>query len=199
MIPYVKNVILASEDQVAIDAMAAKLMGFDPLADVKFIRLAHERGLGCGDPKAIEVVGDLEVAAQNWRFVGPFKNMTFAARMQHLIYWGWMKGFVEWSLKTWLAPWAYIASVIYHDSFWYPVFGRARVQAAMESTWGRLFTNYETVTPNEQGYPQVGAKRGGIVRGLWRAVGLSMKILWTCVREAPEIAVRKRKMATSKS
>ena len=30
LIPVVKNVILASEDQVAIDAVAAKLMGFDP-------------------------------------------------------------------------------------------------------------------------------------------------------------------------
>ena len=26
-----KNLILASEDQVAIDAVAAKLMGFDPM------------------------------------------------------------------------------------------------------------------------------------------------------------------------
>ncbi len=32
MEPIVKNVILASADQVAIDAVAAKLMGFDPLA-----------------------------------------------------------------------------------------------------------------------------------------------------------------------
>ena len=47
--------------------------------------------------------------------------MTFASRMQHQIYWGPMKKPIEWSLKTVLAPWAYIASVIYHDSFWYPV------------------------------------------------------------------------------
>ncbi len=43
MIPRVKNVILASADQVAIDAISAKLMGMDPLS-IKFIRLAHERG-----------------------------------------------------------------------------------------------------------------------------------------------------------
>ena len=41
MIPHVKNVILASADQVAIDAVAAKLMGFDPMT-IKYIRLAHE-------------------------------------------------------------------------------------------------------------------------------------------------------------
>ena len=44
MIPHVKNVLLASADQVAIDAVAAKLMGIDPMADCKFVRLAHEHG-----------------------------------------------------------------------------------------------------------------------------------------------------------
>ena len=59
MIPHAKNVILASADQVAIDAVAAKLMGMDPLS-IKFIRLAHDLGLGCGDPREIEIVGDVE-------------------------------------------------------------------------------------------------------------------------------------------
>ena len=57
MMPHVKNVVLASADQVAIDAVAAKLMGFDPM-QIKFIRMAHEMGLGCGDPRDIEIVGD---------------------------------------------------------------------------------------------------------------------------------------------
>jgi len=74
MIPTPRNVILASADQVAIDAVAAKLMGFDPLRDIKFIRLAHEMGLGCGDPRDIEIVGDVEAAKENWNFVGPFQE-----------------------------------------------------------------------------------------------------------------------------
>src|SRR5436309_11838598 len=41
MIPHVKNVILASADQVAIDAVAARMMGMNPLS-IKFIRLAHD-------------------------------------------------------------------------------------------------------------------------------------------------------------
>ena len=57
MMPYAKNVLLASADQVAIDAVAAKLMGFDPMK-IKFIRMAHDMGLGCGDPREIEIVGD---------------------------------------------------------------------------------------------------------------------------------------------
>ncbi|MCH8243379.1 MAG: DUF362 domain-containing protein, partial [Planctomycetes bacterium] len=199
MIPYVKNVLLASSDQVAIDAVASKLMGFDPLSDVKFIRLAHELGLGCGDPSEIRIVGDEAVGAENWHFEGPFRRMTFAARMQHLIYWGWMKWFVEWSLRTWLAPWAYIASVVYHDSFWYPLFGRSRVLKALSSSLGRLFNNWETVKPDEHGYPDVGKEGVGLVRGTGRLFILSLKILWTCIKEAPEIAVRKRRMVKSDS
>ena len=198
MIPHVKNVLLASNDQVAIDAMAAKLMGFDPLADVKFIRLAHELGLGCGDPVAIEVVGDLDVAAENWNFDGPFKKMTFASRMQHLIYWGWLKRFLEWSLKTWLAPWAYIASVMYHDSFWYPFFGRGRVKEALGSKWGRLFHNFDALKPDEKGYPEVGEARGGLVRSTLRLFGMSLRILGTCIKEAPEIAVKRRRAVSTK-
>src|SRR5262249_48597957 len=93
MIPHVKNVLLASADQVAIDAVAAKLMGFDPLS-IRYIRLAHDLGLGCGDPREIEISGDVDAAAENWRFVGPFERMTFASRMQHKIYWG----VLRWSL-----------------------------------------------------------------------------------------------------
>ena len=70
MVPHAKNVILASADQVAIDAVAARLMGFDPLS-IKYIRLAHDAGLGCGDPREIEIVGDLEAAKANWHFIGP--------------------------------------------------------------------------------------------------------------------------------
>ena len=57
MIPHIKNYILASADQVAIDAVAAKMMGFDPLS-IQFISLANERGLGCGDIRDIEIIGE---------------------------------------------------------------------------------------------------------------------------------------------
>ena len=61
-----KNVFLASSDQVAIDAVAAKLMGFDPMS-IKFIRLAHEEGLGCGNTRDIEIVGE-DISNVNWHF-----------------------------------------------------------------------------------------------------------------------------------
>jgi uncharacterized protein (DUF362 family) len=194
MIPHVKNVLLASSDQVAIDAMAAKLMGFDPLKDLKFVRLAHERGLGCGDVRDIELVGDLDAAAENWHFDGPFKKMTFASSMQHKIYWGKLKTALEWSLKTWLAPWAYIASVIYHDMFWYPRYGNSRMHEALHSEWGRLFFNWEKLTPNERGWPDVGQAPAEYVRNTLQLIRMATGILGTCILEAPETTkLRRRK------
>jgi uncharacterized protein (DUF362 family) len=192
MTPHVKNVILASADQVAIDAVAAKLMGFDPMG-IKFIRLAHDMGLGCGDPSEIEIVGDTSAAAENWHFEGPMQDLTFAAKMQHKIYWGGLKEPLEWSLKTWMAPWSYVSSVIFHDLYWYPVKGRERVQEALESDWGRLFHNWDRLLPDEDGFPQVGDPPAGYVRRKRDMLKLGAKVLGTAIKEAPEVAVRFRR------
>jgi len=192
MIPHVKNVLLASADQVAIDAVAAKLMGLDPMS-IKFIRLAHEKGLGCGDTNAIEIVGDAEAARENWRFDGPYKKMTFASRMQHKIYWGPLKKPIEWSLKTILAPWAYMASVIYHDSLWYQLVAKKKMAEVLESNWGRLFKNWENVVSNENGYPDVGESGTEIKKTGLKAFWRSLWILGTCIREAPEFISKRRK------
>jgi len=194
MMPYAKNVILASADQVAIDAVAAKLMGFNPL-DIKFIRMAHEMGLGCGDPRDIEIVGDADAGRENWHFVGPFKKMTFASRMQHKIYWGPMKKPIEWSLKTVLAPWAYIASVIYHDSFWYPMNAKRLMRDVLKSPWGKLFRNWEQLTPDTNGFPQVGEDGAEIKLTGGKALVRSLSILGTCIAQAPEFLTRRARQA----
>jgi uncharacterized protein (DUF362 family) len=187
MNPRVRNVILASADQVAIDAVAASLMGFDPLKDCKYIRLAHEMGLGCGDVNEIELVGDLDAAKENWHFEGPFKEMTFASRQQHKIYWGPLKKPIEWSLKTWLAPWAYIASVVYHDMFWYPVEGKKRLYHMLKTPWGRLFDNWELLQPDADGngYPDLGPteRRMKLTPGHILEV---LRLIGMAIKESPE-------------
>lgn len=198
MIPHVKNVLLASSDQTAIDAAAAKLMGIDPMS-IKFIRLAHEYGLGCGDPRDIEIVGDLDAAQENWHFEGPYKEMTFASKMQHKIYWGPLKKPVEWSLKTVLAPWAYIASVLYHDAFWYPSHQKI-VTESLSSDWGRLFSNWDdkAIPPDDlaaQGWNDVGEASPELKRNTGKLMMQSAKILGTCIKEAPEFAANKRRKA----
>jgi hypothetical protein len=192
MTPYVKNVLLASADQVALDAIAAKLMGFDPLKDIKFIRLAHEMGLGCGNPAEIEIVGDEALVQENWHFVGPFKKMTFASRMQHRIYWGRLKKPLEWSLKTVLAPWSYIASVLYHDWFWYPLHLK-RVNSILQSDWGKLFENWEQLQiPADDvkiaGWQNVNGQSAVLKRKPVQLIWKAIKILGTALREAPEFA-----------
>ena len=178
---------------MAIDAVAARLMGFDPMT-IRYIRLAHEAGLGSGDVREIELVGDKTAAAENWHFEGPFRRMTFASRMQHQIYWGPLKRPIEWSLKTVLAPWAYLASVLYHDSFWYPLFARRQMRACLESDWGRLFANWESLAPDRQGFPSVGEAPAVIRRTGFRAFARSLPILATTIREAPELAARRRRV-----
>jgi uncharacterized protein (DUF362 family) len=63
-----KDILLASGDQVAIDAVSAKLQGFDPLS-IRFIRRAHDLGLGIGDPRQIQIIGyDIE-QEEPWGFI----------------------------------------------------------------------------------------------------------------------------------
>jgi len=138
MVPLVKGYILASADMVAIDAIAAKMMGFDPLR-LDFIRIAHEDGLGCGDPREIEVVGE-DVSNVDFGFHG--NEDTFASRGQKLLYWGPLKFAEKLLLRTFLVPWSYLASILYHDYYWYPCVGRRRVREALKTEWGRLFEKY---------------------------------------------------------
>jgi uncharacterized protein (DUF362 family) len=133
-----KDILLASADQVAIDAVSAKLQGFDPM-DIRFIRRAHELDLGVGDPSQIEIVGyDIE-GEEPWGFK---QEDTFASRGQKMIYHGPLKPFEKILLQSPLVPWAYFASNFYHNVYWYPFVGRKRVSSALETRWGQLFRSY---------------------------------------------------------
>jgi uncharacterized protein (DUF362 family) len=141
-----KNIILASADQVAIDAVSARLQGFDPM-QIPFIRLAHEKGLGVGDPRQIEIVGyDIEQEPP-WHFK---QEDTFASRGQKMIYHGPLKPLEKPLLQSPIAPWSYFASNFYHNVYWYPFVGRNRVEDALNTPWGELFRSYgdgEVVMP----------------------------------------------------
>src|SRR6185436_19704276 len=133
--PHIKGYFLASADQVAIDAVSAKLMGFDPLS-IKFIRLAHDAGLGTGDVRDINVVGE-DISGINFGFRG--NEETFASRGQKAIYHGPLKPLEKALLQSPIVPWSYAASRLYHDVYWYPAHGKKRVEEILENTdWGRL-------------------------------------------------------------
>lgn len=135
---HVKNVIVAGADQVAVDAVVARMMGYDPMS-IGFIRIAHEAGLGCGVVDRIDVVGE-DIAEVNWGFKSA--ENTFASRGQKLIYWGPLKPLERLLLRSPIAPWAFLASNLYHNGYWLPLIGRRRVRAAMKTGWGKLFQSY---------------------------------------------------------
>ncbi|MBI5797468.1 DUF362 domain-containing protein [Candidatus Woesearchaeota archaeon] len=137
MIPKVKNYLLASEDQVAIDAISAKMMGYDPMR-IKFIKLAHDKGLGCGDVEQIEIVGE-DISTVNFHF---------STNKSPVIFWDQMfrKGglsFVEPLLfHTKAFNMAIFGSAFYHDYLWYNLVGRSRIKKFMRTPWGRLWKKY---------------------------------------------------------
>jgi uncharacterized protein (DUF362 family) len=135
----VTNLLLASSDQVAIDATAAKLMGFDPLS-IKFLRLAHEAKLGTADPREIQIVGD-DVSNVNLHYHR--NENTLASKGQKLIYHGPLKPLEKVLLRSPLVPWSYLASRLYHDGYWYPFVGVPRKKQILDTDWGRLFLSYE--------------------------------------------------------
>ncbi len=170
-----KDIILASSDQVAIDAVSARLQGFDPM-NIRFIRLAHEAGLGVGDPREIEIIGYDINQEKPWNFK---QEDTFASRGQKLIYHGPLKPFEKILLQSPLVPWSYFASNFYHNVYWYPFVGRKRVEDALQTKWGKLFKNYgdrEVVLP---GFEPKTVKQAGlglaVTLGVLLLAGLLLK------------------------
>ncbi|MDD5459098.1 MAG: DUF362 domain-containing protein [Phycisphaerae bacterium] len=140
MIPVQKDIFLASDDCVAIDAVAAKMMGFDPM-EHKFIRLAHEKGLGVGRIEEIEIVGDVDIEKENWGFV---TGNNAASCVGKMFWFGPMRWLEKLMFHTPVVYMFILASAVYHDRIWYPSKGKKVVNEWLEnSPWGHLFAHYE--------------------------------------------------------
>ncbi len=138
--PISKNIILASSDQVAIDAVAARMMGFDPLG-IKYIRLAHEQKLGCGDPHEIDIIGDIDVAQESWGFHVGHNSHSFLAWLS----WYGPTRFLQKAIFR--TPFAVIPTIIgeiEQDYMFWPLKYR-RIAANWRKTtdWGALFNQYQ--------------------------------------------------------
>jgi len=122
---------------VAIDAISAKMMGFDPMS-LKYIYLADEAGLGNGRPENIEIVGE-NISNINLKFeVGD----NFASRFGDLLWFGLLKFLQKLMFHT---PIVYIfvfGSFFYHDYVWYRFFGKPISSKWMQTKWGKLFEGY---------------------------------------------------------
>jgi len=134
MVPVIGNVILAGVDSVAIDAVAARLMGFDPLT-IPYLRMCHERGLGTADAKEIDLVGD-DVSGMNLHFHVSRSLVIWGDQMLRR---GPLRFLERLALHSPLVVWAPMASNVYHDMIWYPTVGRARIARFRRTAWGRFF------------------------------------------------------------
>jgi len=143
MQPFIGNVILASEDMVAIDAVAAKIMGFEPM-QIDYIQMAHDRGLGTGNIDQIEIIG------MDKKDFGKL-HFGFRVKRSPIIRWDqilrkktakikWLHYLLFYSplFKTFI-----FASEFYHDRLWYPSIGKRRIDQFMQTDWGKLFQKYE--------------------------------------------------------
>jgi uncharacterized protein (DUF362 family) len=138
MIPVIKDYMLASSDQVAIDAVAAKMMGFDPMS-LEFIKVAHDDGLGTGDPRDIEIVGD-DISKESWGFeVGD----NGASKVGDFMWFGPMKKFQKLFFHTPLVNAFIFGSEAYHDYYRWPMKDKKTFETwQRETAWGRLFQAY---------------------------------------------------------
>lgn len=137
MIPRIKNYLLAGYDQVAVDTVVAKILGFDPFK-LPSIKLAHDEGLGCGDFDQIEIIGE-DISGVNWNF----------RVKRSLVIWG--DQMVRKGSLSFLNPLMrneifftlpILGSLVYHDMLWYPTVGKRRIKAFMKTEWGKMFESY---------------------------------------------------------
>jgi uncharacterized protein (DUF362 family) len=138
MVPVEKDIILASADCVAIDAVAARIMGFDPLT-IPYIRIAHERGLGCGDVREIEVLGE-EVSGWDFKFSVGDNLVSFGGKK---FWFGPLYSLQHLAFHTPLVYLFIWGSFFYHDYFWFPFKGKKYVEQFQATKWGKLFNTYE--------------------------------------------------------
>jgi uncharacterized protein (DUF362 family) len=140
MIPRIKNYLIAGYDQVAVDATVAKMLGFEPL-NLPAIKLAHDEGLGCGDFKDIDIIGE-DVSNINWNF----------KVKRSLVIWG--DQMVRKGSLQFLNPLMHnkifftlpiLSSLVFHDMLWYPTIGKKRINRFFETNWGQLFKDYPSI------------------------------------------------------
>ena len=137
MIPKINNYLLASNDQVAIDAISAKMMGYNPF-DIPFLKIAHDKGLGNCDTGQIEIIGE-NISNVNFHFTTKKSAVISGDQL-------FRKGafrFVEPLLfHTPLFALCVFGSEFYHDVLWYNTIGKSRIRNFMKTDWGKLFQKY---------------------------------------------------------
>ncbi|MGV9169312.1 MAG: DUF362 domain-containing protein [Promethearchaeia archaeon] len=139
MEPKIGNLLIATHDMVAADAVQTRLMGI-PQEQVRKLKIAEELGLGDASRDRIKIVGDFE----SW---DDLPNLHLSTDKSPVI--AWNRGFLKFpgmeqlifrSPLMWLPT---QLSGLYHDGIWLPLFGKKWVEWFLEETeWGELWKSY---------------------------------------------------------
>ncbi|NOZ23151.1 MAG: DUF362 domain-containing protein [Planctomycetes bacterium] len=137
MTPVPKGYMLAGADSVAIDAVSASMMGFEPM-DIGCIRMAHEAGLGRGRREEIDVVGE-DIGEINFGFTW---RQNMVSRVGRMIWFGPLHNLQRLLFQTQLVYLFVLGSFLYHDYIWWPMKGRRLMRGIAGTPWGKLFNEY---------------------------------------------------------
>ncbi len=137
MIPKIKNFLVAGYDQVAVDTVVGRMMGFKPLK-LPAIKLAHDEGLGCGDFAQIDVIGE-DVSDINWNFKVKKSIVIWGDQMVRKGRLSFLNPLMRNKLFM-VMP--ILGSLIYHDMLWYPFKGKKIINKFYKTQWGKKFLQY---------------------------------------------------------
>ncbi|MHA1839082.1 MAG: DUF362 domain-containing protein [Candidatus Ranarchaeia archaeon] len=143
-VPVITNYLLAGADMVAVDAVGNKMMGFDPLK-IGYVKIAHDEGLGVGDPDQIDIVG---IDRKEFESI----NFHFKTKKDPVIYFDrFFRGsFLEPLIfRTPLFEIPRLISHYYRDR-WLHSTGARHIQRVMQSEWGAVWKSYGPVIPYEE-------------------------------------------------
>jgi uncharacterized protein (DUF362 family) len=138
MKPREADYILASFDSVAIDATAARIMGYDPL-QIPYMKMCDDMGLGNARKENIEIVGE-SLEGVNLHFQTKKSLVIWGDQMLRK---GPLRFLEKIALHSPLVVWAPFASNVYHDWFWYPTVGKSIIRGYSKTKWGQLFRRYK--------------------------------------------------------
>jgi len=129
--PRVVDRVLASGDFVALDAVVAKILGFDPHA-VVHIQNCHQLKFGCGRLENIDVVGDDDLSL----------NLHFKPARHNLVSWlelALRKSFMKWLFfDTPIFPLCCWGARMWYYGWYYLICGkRMRDRIVKETPYGR--------------------------------------------------------------
>jgi len=125
--PSAQNLVIASSDPVAADAVAARVLGLDPRR-IPYLSSCQDRGLGSVNLEEIEFVGEMPGTLERNLHAPP--ALSLSERIA-----------VLGSGRALAAP-RRRARTLLRDALWYPLRGRRWRRLWAPTPWGRLFEDY---------------------------------------------------------